>query len=625
MKIKFLDFLFGYEATDERFEDSNLKKVGKKFSDRVISGIGSAYSKRVFSSPFVSFITRLRSSLAGASVKSYGILFLAFGLMTLLANFAEYYFRDLPESPAFELVVGIAFAAAAIPLLFINTPLADFLERFSFTDKFLFEFLCLRRSRSVRTYGQKSEFSWLIPLFAAAALAAFGFIFPLYVVLIAAPLLILLALMISSPEFSMMLTLMALPIVPLIPGTTFILAALIGICAVSFFIKVLLGKRLFHFEQYDAAMLLFMLFILISGVFNKGIVSFENSLSLVVLGVAYFLVSNILVNRRLTENAVNMIILSSVPTAVYGIVTYYSSAPRPEWTDPMFTGISARAYSTFANPNVYAVFLIVAVIFSLAFALDKSRKKASLIYAVIAILNIFVLVLTMTRGAWIAVILAALAFVIIKSRRCPKLLLLPVLAIPVALVFIPGSITERFLSIFSMQDSSSISRLSIWRSSLSMFAENLFIGIGVGSGAFSEEFTKYAEDSVTAPHSHNVFLEIGCEMGIFALILFVFILLIRIRHRASYAKYVRNSSVGSLCTMSGTAFFALLIFGMSDYIWYSAPMYVLFWVVFGIGSATLRISKKEHDDSLVATPAEAEDYSAQINITIEKGSDKRDV
>ena len=158
MKLKFLDFIFGYEETNERFEQSTVKRAEKKFSDKVISGIGSSYSKRVLSSPAVNFFTRLRSALAGASVKSYGILFLAFGLLTLLANFAEYYFRDLPASPAFELIVGIAFAVAAIPLLFIDAPLADLLERFEFTDKFLFEFLCLRRSRSIRNRNEKPNF-----------------------------------------------------------------------------------------------------------------------------------------------------------------------------------------------------------------------------------------------------------------------------------------------------------------------------------------------------------------------------------------------------------------------------------------------------------------------------------
>ena len=149
-----------------------------------------------------------------------------------------------------------------------------------------------------------------------------------------------------------------------------------------------------------------------------------------------------------------------------------------------------------------------------------------------------------------------------------------------------------------------------------MFLDNIFIGIGVGEEAFSEEFLKYAEDSVTAPHSHNLFLEIGCEIGIFALIGFLYLLLIRVRHRATYARYVRNSSVDNISTLSGTALFALLIFGMSDYVWYSSSTYYLFWVVFAIGSATLRISKSEYDTLRASACDGKADTSASVNITI---------
>ena len=622
MKSKILDFIFGYEESERSFEESKIAQAEKRFSDKVISGLGSVYAKKVLTHPVVEFINKIKNALAYASIRSYGVLLLTFGLLTLLANFAVYYFRELPNSPEFELTVGIIFAAVAIPLLFIDVPLNDFLSRYSVTHFVLFDFLCIKRGTEINRKAEKRDAFILIPIFIATALAALGFLFSPITVFVAVIIAVFAALAISSPEFSLLSTLMLLPLIPVLPRATLILTALIAITTVSFIIKVLLGKRLFHFEQYDAVMLIFMLFTLISGIFNKGLDSFENSLVIIALSLTYFLVSNILVNRRLAENAVKIVSLSSAPTAIYGIITYYVSEVRPEWIDPMFDGISSRAYSTFGNPNIYAVYLVVATVFSVALAVEHARNKTAVLYAFISALNIYALVITWTRGAWLALLLSAIGFIVIRSQRCPKLLLLPVILIPLALPFIPGDVIERFLSIFAMQDSSAMSRLSVWRSSVLMFINNLFIGIGVGADAFSEEFLKYAEDGVTAPHSHNLFLEIGCELGIFALITFVFILLIRIRHRATYAKYVRGSSVDNLCTVSGTALFALLIFGMTDYIWFHPTMLVLFWAVFGMGSATLRISKKEYDESLVVIPAEMEDYSAQINVIIESGKNK---
>ena len=618
MKSKILDFIFGYEESERVFGESRLARVEKRFSDKVVSGLGAAYSKKVLTHPAVEFIMKLRGALAYASVRSYGILVLAFGIFTLLGKLAVYYFSSRSGGASLELTVGIAATALSLPMLFVDVPLNDFLTGHKLTDMILFDFLCIKKGTEINLKAQKRDAAYLVPAFIGAALAALGVLFSSVYVIIGALVALFVTLAFSSPEFSLLSTLMLLPLIPTLPHPTLIITMLVAITSVSFAIKVLLGKRLFHFEQYDVAMLIFMLFTLISGIFNKGLVSFENSLTVIALSLTYFLVSNILVNRRLAENAVKIIAVSSAPTAVFGIITYYTSEAHPEWTDPTFEGIGARAYSTFGNPNVYAVYLLVALIFSFALALDRSQGGARAFYSALAALNLYALIITWTRGAWLALILAAIGFAVIRSRRCPKLLLLPVILIPLAIPFIPSDIIERFLSIFKAADSSAISRLSIWRSSVLMFFDNIFIGIGVGSDAFSEEFLKYAEDGVTAPHSHNLFLEIGCEMGIFALLAFTFILLIRIRHRATYARYVRGSSVDELCTISGTAFLALLIFGMTDYIWYSSAMLVLFWAVFGIGSATLRISKKEYDDSLTVTPAEMEDYSAEVNVIIEQ-------
>ena len=41
----------------------------------------------------------------------------------------------------------------------------------------------------------------------------------------------------------------------------------------------------------------------------------------------------------------------------------------------------------------------------------------------------------------------------------------------------------------------------------------------------------------------------------------------------------------------------LIVYGAFNYIWKDMVMYYLFWCVFCIGSAALRISKREHDDN----------------------------
>ena len=615
MSSKFLDFIFGYERSSESFEKSRLVKAGKHFSDKVLVGLGYAYSKKILNSRIAKFFEKLKSSLSAASIKAFGVFLFSFGIATLFAHFAEYYFMNFMAAPKAALIAGASIALVGFVLMMFDIPLVASLEKWKLTNAVLFDTLCLKRVRVTPTAKQNER--PIIPVTIGIIFAAVGFFISFKALAIATAWIVFAVLSLASPEFALMTTLLALPFIPALPSSTLILSAMVSISIVSFVSKVLLGKRFFHFEQYDAILLIFMLLVLISGMFNKGVVSFEKSLALVVLASVYFLVSNVIVNRRLAENAVKIIVFSSVPATIIGFAVYFTSAIKAEWIDPVFTStITSRAYSTFGNPNVYAVYLIVTTVFSIALAIDKSEEGSFLFYAIASLLNAVSLAITWSRGAWLAVILAALAFIIIRSRRAPKILLIPAMFIPVGLLFIPERFINRLFSLFDLGDSSVASRLSIWRSSIRMFLDNILIGIGVGEEAFSEEFLEYAEDSVTAPHSHNLFLEIGCEIGLIALLFFLYLLLIRVRHRATYAVYVRNSSVDNLSTLSGTALFALLIFGMTDYIWYSSSTYYLFWVVFGIGSATLRISKKEYDDSHASYLHKKEEHSSSVSITV---------
>jgi hypothetical protein len=111
--------------------------------------------------------------------------------------------------------------------------------------------------------------------------------------------------------------------------------------------------------------------------------------------------------------------------------------------------------------------------------------------------------------------------------------------------------------------------------------------------------------------AYNVFLELGVEAGIFALIAFVTVLLVRLRHRAKYARYVGSSEVSVLSPAIGVTVLALIFYGSMNYIWGSCASFYLFWLVFGIGSASLRIAKQESDDRILYyEDARASDYSA---------------
>ena len=83
---------------------------------------------------------------------------------------------------------------------------------------------------------------------------------------------------------------------------------------------------------------------------------------------------------------------------------------------------------------------------------------------------------------------------------------------------------------------------------------------------------------------------------ILVLVVFVMIFAVRLGHRSVYSPYTKNSQVSTLAQFSDMTVVALLVYGLVTSIWTAPTVYYLFWCVFGLGSAVLRIAKHEFDD-----------------------------
>ena len=143
---------------------------------------------------------------------------------------------------------------------------------------------------------------------------------------------------------------------------------------------------------------------------------------------------------------------------------------------------------------------------------------------------------------------------------------------------------------------------------------NIFVGIGIGVDSFVSEIGEIGVFGYT--DSSNLLIELGLEAGIFALISFLLLLMTRLHHRAIRYLYVRNSQIKSLSVVSGVAMFCILAFGMVNYIWSGTSAYYLFWVVFGMGSATLRVAKRDYDDKVLYYEETGDSDSSVIDIEI---------
>ncbi len=249
-----------------------------------------------------------------------------------------------------------------------------------------------------------------------------------------------------------------------------------------------------------------------------------------------------------------------------------------------------RVFSTLANPNNFAEFLVLFMPFAFAFALNMKKKKQSGIYIAGMVLPLVAILLTYSRSGWIALAIAAIIFIAFYEKKyIPLFIVVAILAIP----FIPQNILNRILTIGNLEDSSSSYRVDIWTGCLKMLKEYWFTGVGLGTGGFAEIYPPFAVgESGVAPHSHMHFMEMLCELGVLGFVSYIcmtFTLIKRsfVATSRKVPEEIRNVAVASAASMTG-----IVMIGCFEYCWFYPRVMFAFFVCAGVAMATHRAAKK---------------------------------
>lgn len=172
----------------------------------------------------------------------------------------------------------------------------------------------------------------------------------------------------------------------------------------------------------------------------------------------------------------------------------------------MGADVATRVFSTFGNPNFYAEYLVllIAVTLALLFTERGPLRGLALLFVVA---QVMALLLTYTRGSWIALAIGlAIALLIIDSR-----LVLPFAIGGGSMMLLFPGVAERMISLVALEGSAGF-RLGLWRVAGDAIAERPLFGIG--AGRFYDAFTS----AVLTNPEHNVgFLFYGAHQSYFQL------------------------------------------------------------------------------------------------------------
>lgn len=321
----------------------------------------------------------------------------------------------------------------------------------------------------------------------------------------------------------------------------------------------------------------------LDGSLNPGLLRVAFILFAVVLG-------NAVSNRRQLDTLIFLMVLAGTAVAAYGILQYifrwgYQSAA---WVDSdMFSGIEFRVPSTLENPNMLGQYFLLAIPLGGAKLLSSREWGARIFYLCCCGIMALCMILTFSRGAWLALLFAGLVFVLFLN---PRLILLTPFAL-IALYFVlPETVITRFTSIGDLSDDSTSYRLYIWLGTLAMLKDYWLCGIGPGEDAFNMVYPAYSYNAITAPHSHNLFLQIVCDVGITALVVFILLLFVYFRMLCSALSREKDwtSRMLQIAFTSGACGF--MVQAMTDYSFYNYRVMFLFFVFLALGGLAARRS-----------------------------------
>jgi len=194
--------------------------------------------------------------------------------------------------------------------------------------------------------------------------------------------------------------------------------------------------------------------------------------------------------------------LGAAIAAAYSLLQLLKLDPITYQRQISFEGI-ARSGSTFGHPNTLSAYLVTCVPLVLWLAARSRARAARIAWLALAAVSLFLVVTSLSRGAWLGAGAAGLAAATLAlvSRRIPSRawaiggpVLLLALLIPLATP-LRGPVLTRLSQITDLTAETSRTRVELWRAGLRMFADHPILGAGVD--AYLAAFPRYRTVTLT--------------------------------------------------------------------------------------------------------------------------------
>ena len=180
-----------------------------------------------------------------------------------------------------------------------------------------------------------------------------------------------------------------------------------------------------------------------------------------------------------------------------------------------------RVNATFVDPNIFARFIVLAIIANFILQLKTRDRQIKTIYMACLAILLAELLLTSSRGGLITLVVILVAALILLPNKRAVLWILGLGVLCGAIVlFLRPDIWERLVSVTQGLGATSAQRAYLWQAAIEIFKSNILTGTGLGSfqTVFLQNFSHVLSgfrDGATV--SHTTVLTIAAELGLLGL------------------------------------------------------------------------------------------------------------
>jgi O-antigen ligase len=243
-----------------------------------------------------------------------------------------------------------------------------------------------------------------------------------------------------------------------------------------------------------------------------------------------------------------ILLIICILESVYGLAQYWQIVPFQERMV-----YKTVIIGTIGNTNSVGGFLAAGIPLFIGLHYLCKAKIQKIVVILGIMLTFYVLVLTKSRGAWFALIIGLAIYYwpisIIAWKRIKNIFFRIII-----ILLVIGMLFLILFSLYSINKSSILGRIFIWKVTMQIVNEHPIFGVGYGNFSvkyldYQSKFFENPDNSIYLDHAanvkqaHNEYLHVLAETGFVGLVLFILILVTFYRICYCLIHFYKNSDI----------------------------------------------------------------------------------